>query len=409
MGGQIRTLRRRRSDATDATGELVEALRREQNDILEVAAADTQQPVAALRPALRHIFIVLAGSQERAAEVETFRKVGAKAARDGSDGGDLLDRYLSLNWAAWEAAVRLPESDRDVIVELGDRLLRGIDRAIAAMVDGYRQVTLERAAKRASRHRAILEEILGSGHATPEECARVRHYARKHGIRPDSRFQLITVAVPIRNDAEIDDMVDRLDRALSIPSGGRQQDPAIHLPQVLEWRGLIVILARARWTGAVRIRDALSAAVGDGWIAVHAESIRGIELLPEAVAQADYALDVAGRLGRCGWLGDPTTLSLESTFLLDERLVHAAITQELGPVLDDERMGETLVKTLHVFLDSRQSITETAKRLELAPRTVANHLARVETLLGRSLADCGGVRIGAALMALEVTRKAGES
>ena len=45
-------------------------------------------------------------------------------------------------------------------------------------------------------------------------------------------------------------------------------------------------------------------------------------------------------------------------------------------------MGEELIETLEVYLGSKQNIRETARRLHLAPRTVAYRLERIETLLG---------------------------
>ena len=69
-------------------------------------------------------------------------------------------------------------------------------------------------------------------------------------------------------------------------------------------------------------------------------------------------------------------------------------------------MGRELIETLRVYLDSRQSIAQTARRLGVAPRTVTNRLGRIEDLLERKLSDGLGVRLGAALMALEVTRSA---
>jgi DNA-binding PucR family transcriptional regulator len=116
---------------------------------------------------------------------------------------------------------------------------------------------------------------------------------------------------------------------------------------------------------------------------------------------------VAADLGRKGWIGDPRSLALETTFLLDARLARAAIDQELGSILADERMGPELIRTLETYLGARQNIRKTAALLDLSPRTVAYRLERIQTLLGRSLEGGLSMRLGAALMALSVLRQAG--
>ena len=50
-----------------------------------------------------------------------------------------------------------------------------------------------------------------------------------------------------------------------------------------------------------------------------------------------------------------------------------------------------------------------ARRLHLAPRTVAYRLERIETLLGYELDGDATVRLSAALLALRVSRQAGRT
>jgi DNA-binding PucR family transcriptional regulator len=85
------------------------------------------------------------------------------------------------------------------------------------------------------------------------------------------------------------------------------------------------------------------------------------------------------------------------------------VERELGALLADARMGEELIETLEVYLGSRQNIRETARRLHLAPRTVAYRLERIETLLGHGLDGDVAMRLSTALLALRVTRQAGRS
>jgi len=176
---------------------------------------------------------------------------------------------------------------------------------------------------------------------------------------------------------------------------------------VLEWRGRILVFATAGWTGEKRLREALPVLLGPEILIVDTGPVEGIEALSDALTQAEYSATVGEALGRQGWIGDPGELALETTFMLDEQLVRTVVENELGPLLADQRMGEELVDTLEVYLGARQNIRETARQLHLAPRTVAYRLERIETLLGRELDGETAVRVGAALLALRVSRRVG--
>ncbi len=97
----------------------------------------------------------------------------------------VFDAYLSLSWATWEAVMDAEEVERSVILDFADRLLRGLDDAIAAISEGYVRVELELAASHSERRRAVLEELLVAPRATPEDRARIRLRAEQHGLPVD--------------------------------------------------------------------------------------------------------------------------------------------------------------------------------------------------------------------------------
>ena len=280
---------------------------------------------------------------------------------------------------------------------------------VAALAAGYAQVELELATAHSERRRSVLEELLSAPRATPEDRARIRRRAERHGLGADDDYRLILIAAPGRADDALDEAIDRLEPHVRVPVSHHRSQPGIRLPVVLEWRGRILVLATSTWTGEPRLRKALPKVVGQGWVAIDSGTVEGIHPLADALAEAEFALGVAADLARRGWIGDAGTLALETTFLLDQELMAAAIEQELGALLADERMGEELIETLEVYLGARQNIRETARRLHLAPRTVAYRLERIETLLGHELEGDSISRIGAALLGLRVTREARHS
>jgi hypothetical protein len=384
----------------------VDELSADPEPILATAREDTGQSTEDLRFAFERIMAMLAGSMDASTEHESFRAIGDAAARDGLRAAYVLDRYLSLAWAIWAAVEPIESAGRDEVHAFGDRLLRGMDRSIAAMAEGYRAAAIELARRLAIRHRAVLDELLGSAHATPAERDRLRRSAHANGIDPDGHFRIVVIGLAKRSYEELQESLVRLAPVVGATASELWTDPTIRFPQLIEWRGRLVLFAEAAWGRDQRLLEALERERGDGWTAVDTGPLEGIEAVASAVVEADYALGIAARLDRRGWIETPSALALEAAFLVDEKLVLSAVEHELGPILDDRRMGRELIETLRVYLDSRQSIAETARRLGVAPRTVTNRLRRIEDLLERELSDGLGVRLGAALMALEVTRSA---
>ena len=290
-------------------------------------------------------------------------------------------------------------------MELADRLFRGLHVGVAAMADAYAEVEVELAVAHADRRRSVLEELLTTPRVNPDDRARVRRRSERYGLSPDATYRLTLIQPIGLEDDALGDAVVRLERIISAPVAHHRRQPGIQLPAVLEWRGRILVLARADWIGVGRMRDGLAGVLGDAWVAVDMARLEGFDAVGAAPAEAEFAVAMAAGLGRRGWIGAPSTIALETTFLLDPALVSSAIEQELGPLLADERMGDELIETLEVYLASRQNIRETARRLHLASRTVAYRLERIESLLATSLDGEGSFRIAAALMALRVSRQ----
>jgi hypothetical protein len=401
----------RKKEATmeEARALLFARLREAKPDIVATTVEDTGIEAQYVEPAFEQVIDLVAEPVPTSRQLASWRDEGERLARGGAPTERVLDGYLSLNWAIWEAVMRQAEIPREVILEFGDRLLRGLDDAIAAISEGYVRVEVEAAASHSERRRAVLEDLLYSPRTTPQDRARIRLRSERHGLSVAGRYRLVLIHVPGLEDAELERLVDRLETRIRVPASSHRSKPGIRLPVVLDWRGRVLVFASAGWAGEKRLREALPAVLGPDVVIIDTGPVEGIEALSEALTQAEYSATVAEALGRRGWIGDPGELALETTFLLDPKLVAAAVDRELGPLLSDPRMGEELVETLEVYLGSKQNIREAARRLHLAPRTVAYRLERIETLLGEELDGEVTMRLGAALLALRVTRKTGDA
>ena len=143
---------------------------------------------------------------------------------------------------------------------------------------------------------------------------------------------------------------------------------------------------------------ALDRIAADGWLAVVAPPVLGLSRLREAYGTAIDALAVAIRLGRRGLIEADEVL-LERALLADEPLLAAAVAHELGPILGARRNARALLDTLAAYIESAENLRATARRLGVAPRTVAYRLARIEALLGEPVRGARLVRISTALLA----------
>ena len=113
-------------------------------------------------------------------------------------------------------------------------------------------------------------------------------------------------------------------------------------------------------------------------------------------------LRAAERTGRTGWVEDADDLAVERLLMLDESLLGTIVGRELGPLLREPRMGDELVETLRTYFECGENMRETARRMHLAPRTVAYRLERIEEILGRPIDGEIRPRLAVALLAYRV-------
>jgi len=346
------------------------------NEALPVARAAVDWLLAELR----------AGDQVRSASLDALRDEARRGALAGRPVASVLDPYLTAGWAIWEAATRLPAFARSMPA-LGGILLRAGDAAAAAIAAAYADAESALAARTASARREFFDELLA---ARPGDHALVRlgRRAPAHGLASGVGFRVVLAAAG--RDLENDD-----------PALGRlatELGPRAAI--VATDRGCALAIVRG---GAIReagIGAALDTSFGSGgWTGVVVEVDEGLPGIGAAVASAHAALEVASRLGRRGALESPEATLLEQALLADEVLLASGVGAALAPLTRAARTGGDLVTTLRVFLESAGNRRQTARRLELAPRTVAYRLARIEALLGTRLAGTTLLRLGAALYA----------
>ncbi|HEX5012722.1 MAG TPA: helix-turn-helix domain-containing protein [Candidatus Limnocylindrales bacterium] len=326
---------------------------------------------------------------------------GAAGAERGVPTERLIDRFMSALPAIWNAARDL-DPEPEALQELASWLLRGADIAALAIAEGYLGRDRAVVARDVTARRAFLEELLTTISHDAAGGARLRRLAVRYGLDPTAAYRLIAVSLPasMPHD-EAHDLADRLAARVDAPSSAdlaRGASSLLGLPQVIARGRRIVVLARADWPGALRLHRALDE-LTPGWVAVGSAPIEGVDGLSLALAGLVETLRAAERLGRPGWIEDADDLAVERLLLLDESLLRRVVDRELGALLQEPRMGSELVETLRVFFEAGENMRETARRLHLAPRTVAYRLERIEELIGRPLDGDLRPRLSVALLA----------
>jgi hypothetical protein len=348
------------------------------------------------------------------------RTSGAIAARGSQRLVLYLARYGVMRRIWWErcvAEMRAGRLTQEAAVDFARYIMLWNELTSLAVTDGYRAAERDIVARDAEARRGALQELLGVVPSDTATTARLRRVATRHGLNPDGDYRLIAIAprpeadpIPERpgiGDEELEVLAGRIGHLLgSTAPGAEGVGAGIRLPAVLPLHGRIAVLARADWAGLARVPSVLDSILGSlaaaatstsrrrkpepavapqAWVAVGSEVVDGVAALATTYADIVDATRTARRLGLRGWIPDPQRLAVERLLLADRALADAAIHQELGPLLADERMGGELVETLQAYFDAGENMREAARRLNLATRTVAYRLEKIEALLGEPI------------------------
>ncbi|HKF84307.1 MAG TPA: helix-turn-helix domain-containing protein [Candidatus Limnocylindrales bacterium] len=334
--------------------------------------------------------------------LRTLRDEAAAAARAGRPMQPVLDRALSAGWVLWGWVAAGSDLTADGLRALGDALLRTGDAAAAAIADGHAAAEREIATRSASALRELLDELLDLAGSDEAARGRLARRAGELGI-PVDRPLTVVVADAGRDLADGDPAVVEVARRLvpgAAPAIGdpRSLGAAIAGPVVAATHGRLVVIHP---TGA-RAPDVGGAldALGEDWTAT-ASPADGLLTAGQAARDATAALAVARRIGWRKGIVAAASLGLERALLAEPALLRAAVDRELGPLVTAPR-GGTLVDTLEAYLAERENVRAAARRLGIAPRTVAYRLERIERLLGGRLDADRRLRLATTLFARRV-------
>ena len=347
--------------------------------------------VVASRAAVDWLLAALrVGAVPDADALSVLRAGAASEARAGRPLQPVLDRTLSAGWVTWDRITTRETLGADALRALGNALLRTGDAAAAAIADGHAAAEREIATRSASALRELLDAILDL--SDDDEAGRARLVRRAGELAIPLDRPLTVVVADVGRDLEDGDpAVAEVARRVAPGMTPRVGDPrTLGGPQP----GPVVAASAGRLVVLVpETRRPLDAAralapLGDGWIATSAV----------APGLLGAALSVARRGGHAGSIVPASSLALERAMLAEPDLLRAAVERELGPLLSAPR-GAGLADTIEAYLAERENVRAAARRLGVAPRTVAYRLERIERLLGGRLDASRRARLATALFA----------
>jgi purine catabolism regulator len=114
------------------------------------------------------------------------------------------------------------------------------------------------------------------------------------------------------------------------------------------------------------------------------------ELAPQALRQAEHAIDLGLRIGRAGQVISYEELGIYRLLLCigEMRQLWQFAEDVLGPLIDyDARHKLDLIGTLSVYLSQHESLKQTARVLRVHVNTVSYRIQRIEKLTSLDLGD----------------------
>lgn len=357
--------------------------------VAEKAAKDSGAPADLLGEYLPMLAAAtVSGKRPHRRELEAIGVIGRRAAERGIPPGRVVDLYLSAAWRAWR---RLPSvarsSDSEVVRAAAEAVLRVVDDAVAALVEGYqaarRQLIRQ---EEALRHQLVDDLLRGDA-----DVAGLVERAEPFGIelgRPHQVLLAHSQDGPDGNDAA----VLALERPLLDLFGDRNV-------LVATKDGLVVMVAPADGepsaVDSVEAHDVAAFAhhrlearrAGGAWRLAAGRPYPGAYGVARSYEEAREALQLAERLRSPSPIVRARELLVYRVLVRDQAAIDDLVDTVLNPLSHARGGAEPLLQTLEAYFASGEVATTAARSLHLSVRAVTYRLERVRDLTGYDVGD----------------------
>lgn len=332
------------------------------------------------------------GRRPAPAELAAIREQGRLAAEQGIGVSQAVDLYLSAAWRLWRGLPMVVRSrDRDKVRAAAEAVLRVLDDAVSALVEGHQSARRDMIRYEEALRREFVDDLL-RGDA---DVARMVERAEPFGLDLSAAHH-VALAVPRAGDADletrsIDTDVDRaaivVERAIIDRFGDRDV-------LVATKDGRIVVLAPATghsssMTGAVDMSRLILAELtrarsASRWQVAAGRAFAGVYGIARSYEEARESVTLAARLNLDVEVLDARDLLVYRVLGRDQAAIIDLVRDVLEPLTNVRGGADVLLQTLHAYFGAGDVATETALRLNVSVRTVTYRLAKVKALTGYS-------------------------
>jgi sugar diacid utilization regulator len=327
-------------------------------------------------------------------ELGRFRFQGRRAALDGVPLRALVELYLTAAWRLWRhlPAVREAAKQPDALVLAGEAVLRAVDEAVAAGVEGHQLARRELTRREEAARRELFDDLLSGRSDAIGIASRAAdfglHLAGPHAVAVISAAQPFVDGTPL---------VTRIETAVLGTKGDANA-------LVASKDGLLVVVFAAPDEAAVEfVTDRLAEQLGTQpsaaatsttvqlrrpsevgrWQITLGRARPGAGGVFASYEEALDARELAARLRLEQPVVAAKDLLVYRMLLRDRSAITDLVGSTLKPLTQARGGAAPLLETLAAYYETGGNTTETARRLHLSVRAVTYRLERVTALTGR--------------------------
>jgi sugar diacid utilization regulator len=352
------------------------------------AAADAKAPKELLGEYL--VFLAdaaLSGRRPQKRELAAVRRLGGRAAEQGVDANQTVDLYLSAAWRLWEDIPAVVQSrDRDEVRAAAQAVLRVINDAVEALVEGHQAARQQMIRQEESARREFLDDLL-RGDA---DVSRLVQRAEPFGLDLGRSHQVL-LAAPSKTTVHVERAALDIERVIVDRFGDRDV-------LVATKDGMLVVLVPGELGDrVVGVGSSDPAGFTHARLTAHAKSEQwqvaagrpypGAYGIARSYEEAREALLLGRRLHLDEHVVQARDLLVYRVLGRDQAALVDLVHALLEPLTQSRGGAEPLLRTLETYFATGAVATETARRLHMSVRTVTYRLAKVKNLTGHDPAD----------------------
>jgi sugar diacid utilization regulator len=356
--------------------------------VARAAAADANAPIELLGEYLNILAdAALSGRRPEKRELAAVRKLGRRAAEQGVDANQAVDLYLSAAWRLWQEIPMIVRSrDREKVRAAAEAVLRVINDAVEALVEGHQAARRQMIRQEESARREFVDDLLRGD----TDVSRLVERAEPFGLDLGRSHQVL-LAAPVRSPASVENAVVVMERAIVERFGDRDvliasKDDLLVMLIPGELRDVVSGTDVTDPSGFAYSRLRQSAR-HDQWQVAAGRPYPGAYGIARSYEEARETLLLARRLHLDDSVVQARHLLMFRVLARDQAALVDLVHALLEPLTRSRGGAEPLLQTLETYFATGGVATETARRLHMSVRTVTYRLAKVKTLTGTDPAD----------------------